>query len=97
MNYEQFVKEQESRRLFEKPVRWTTILRYPGKYSYDEFISFLQSMGLQENLRDGEKFIEDWIELFLAYHEIENHHYDESNYRNIIIDKVIAPGRINEK
>lgn len=86
--YETFVTEQENRELFDNPVRYTTLETYPDKLSYEEFLEEIKSWGVQENLQSGEHYIEWWIELFLAYHEIENHHKSEDSLRNITIDRL---------
>lgn len=80
MDYEEYVTEQESRTFFGKPVRQTTLMCYPDKMNYQGFIDFLEGFSLQRNLRHGERFIEEWVELFLAYHEIEQS--DESDIKH---------------
>jgi len=71
------IEDQINRQFFNKPTRHTTIFRYPSKYSYEEFIEKIQSFGLQNSLQNQELYIEEWMETFLAFNEIENQEEDE--------------------
>lgn len=93
--YEEFVTEQEGRTFFDKPIKSTTIEFHQGKMNYEEFIHYLQNMRLQENLRCGEKFIEEWFELFLAYHEIEQTYDGDIKNRTWTIDNIFKYGSFN--
>lgn len=94
-DYEKYVTEQESRTLLGKPIRYTTLLHQADKMNYEEFVNYLHNMGLQDNLRDGERFIEEWIEIFLAYHEIEQADEDDIKYNAKIIDINYDHGSFN--
>jgi len=82
---DQLEKKQEARTFFDKPVRWTTIMCHPRKRNYQEFIEYLRRMDVQDNLRSGERFIEEWFEFFLSYHEIECHYEDENKTKRTFI------------
>lgn len=94
-DYEKYVTEQESRTFFDKPVRHTTLEFHANKTNYQEFIDYLHNMGVQDNLRDGERFIEDWFELFLCYHEIEQANEDDIKYNARTIDINYDHGSFN--
>lgn len=95
MDYEEYVTEQEGRTFFDKPIRYTTLEFHQGKMTYDEFIQYLQNMGLQANLRNGEKFIEKWFELFLSYHEIEQANENDIKQNARTIDNIFEFGSFN--
>ena len=95
MNYEEYVTEQESRTLFDKPVRHTTLMCHADKMNYQEFIDYLQNMGVQDNLQGGEHFIEWWVELFLCYHEIEQANENDLKYNARTIDTNYDHGSFN--
>ncbi len=90
MDYEELALEQENRTFFGKPVRFTTLMCYPNKLTYEEFKLGLSTMGVEQNLQSGEHFIEWWVELFMSYHEIEQEDYEpnleEKKYKNLLID-----------
>jgi len=86
IDYESYVQEQENRKLFDKPIRFITYLCHPHKMDYEQFLLFLKGMELQDNLRDGETFIEEWFQLFLAYYEIEQSNKYEERYNAVQID-----------
>jgi len=84
------VQEQEDRQFWGKPTRHTTIGFWKSKMTYEEFIEYTRKWGLQSNLRSGERFMEDWMELFCSYHEIEYQtESSEAPYRNRTIDLAI--------
>lgn len=69
------------RTIFGKSIRKeTTEFFYPDKLTCDQFINNLENdiKGFKENLktldklRNSELFIEEWIEYFLAWSEIED-------------------------
>jgi len=94
---ERLIIEQEGRTLFDHPVRYTTIFTHPSKMTYDQFLEEIKSWGLQENLRSGEKFIEEWLDIFLAYNEIEHGYTIEKPYKNKVIDRVVKARMEYEK
>ena len=97
MNYEEEVLEQEKRTFFNKPLRYTTLLSWPRKFTYEEFVEEIRCMGVAENYTLGEKFIEEWIELLMAYQEIEQEDYiptqQEKCCKNIIIDMYLQEAK----
>lgn len=68
------------RKIFNQPIRKeTTEAMFPDKMSVSDFVSFLESslFEFEKNMRnlDGigseEKYIEEWVEQFLAWNEVE--------------------------
>lgn len=89
-HYEKRVEEQEARTFWGKPTRHTTIDCWHHKLTYEEFVDYTRRWGLQDNLQGGEKFVEDWMELFCCYHEIEQQRCDsETKMRNRSIDDAV--------
>jgi hypothetical protein len=89
-SYEQYVTEQENRKFFGKPTRFTTIMCYPDKMDYETFINELRSFDTQDNLKSGKMYIEEWVEFLMAYHEIEPFEpedKEELKYRTFQIDQ----------
>jgi hypothetical protein len=88
-DWQKEINEQEGREFWGKPTRHTTIDNWHKKISYEEFIDYTKRWDLQENLRDGDRFIENWMELFCAYHEIEQGYPEEEGHRNRAIDDAV--------
>ena len=87
--WEKRIQEQEDRKFWGQPVRYTTIEHWPQKMTYQEFLDYTQRWGVQNNLQEGEKFVEDWMEFFCAYHEIEQGYPEEDVIRNKAIDNAV--------
>lgn len=88
--YEQYVTEQEARTFYGKPTRWTTIMSYPDKMDFGTFIRELRTFDIQDNLKGDDRYIEYWVELIMAYHEIENSELEDTQelkYRVMHIDQ----------
>ena len=62
-----------------KPIRNISKECHPAKITLDEFINFVrndfsfiqQNMATRFRVEKKKQYVESWMELFLAYHEIE--------------------------
>lgn len=87
IDYEEYVTEQENRKLFNTSIRYTTLLCYQDKLTSDQFIKLLRKMDVPTSVKTGSRFIEEWFELFLAYYEIEQSDDYDIKYNAAIIDQ----------
>lgn len=94
-HYEELVTEQEGRKFFGKPVRFTTLMYYPDKMDLEHFTSRMREslLAFKENMvhlgHTKEDWPENWMSTFLAWCEIEQHYSDENIYRTRQIDRIV--------
>lgn len=80
-NQDEYLKEQENRTLFGRPIRDTTYYTWPDKSTFRDFIEDMIENYMSVEYED-ERYPEEWIEFWLAYNEIEQCPDDDRERKN---------------